>query len=245
MNNCPHPAKHASNLPDLDHRLTMYALAATAAGVSLLALAQPAEGKIIYTKAHKKIGPNSTLHLDLNHDGIADFDLKDTYEAISFSSFGLLSAVPERPKNAIWGHTVERTAYASALLANVEVGPKGQFLAGAGGMASEYFAGGDRPPFLYGNGPWANVTNRYLGVKFVINGKTHYGWARLNVTLGSNGSEVTALLTGYAYENVANRAILTGKESGSDNPAKLAPAVAPPSTLGQLAGGSKGRGRNN
>ena len=30
-------------------------------------------------------------------------------------------------------------------------------------------------------GPWRNVTTRYLGLKFKINGKFHYGWARLSV----------------------------------------------------------------
>jgi hypothetical protein len=239
-------SKPSFRLPDFDHRLSAYALAASAAGVGMLALAQLAEGKIIYTKAHKQIGPNSTLHLDLNHDRIADFDLKDTFSTWSYSSAGLLSAVPHRPKNAIWGHTVQRTAYASALSANVKVGPKGQFLAGAGGMASEYFNGGrDHAGFLYGNGPWANVTNRYLGLKFVIKGKTHFGWARLNVSLSSGSSQVTAVLTGYAYETVANRPILTGKKSGPDGQDNATPAVDPSATLGRLARGRKGPGHND
>ncbi len=237
--------KPSFRLPDFDHRLSAYALAASAAGVGMLALAQPAEGKIVYTRANKYLTPNTTLHLDLNHDGIADFDLKDTYSTWFYSSAGLLSALPHQQKNAIWGHVVQRSAYASALLANVDVGPKGQFLAGAGGMANESFLGGkDRPDFLYGYGPWANVTNRYLGLKFVIKGKTHFGWARLNVTLGTNNSQVTGLLTGYAYETVANRPILTGKEKESDNPDNLTPVVAPSATLGQLARGSKSRRHN-
>jgi len=240
MKNPSQVSKPSFRLPDFDHRLSAYALAASAAGVGMLALARPAEGKIIYTKTNKYIGPNTTLHLDLNHDSVADFDLKDTFSAWSYSSAGLLAVLPDRQKNAIWGHTVQRTAYASALWANVKVGPKGQFLAGAGGMASEYFAGGrGRPAFPYGNGPWANVTNRYLGLKFVIKGQTHFGWARLNVTLGSGNSQVTATLTGYAYETVANRPILTGKERGtdeSDNKASSAPA-----TLGRLSRGAQGR----
>jgi hypothetical protein len=226
-------------LPDFDRRLSAYALAASAAGVGILVWAPGAQARIVYTKAHKNIAPNSTLHLDLNHDGIADFDLKDTFSTWFYSSAGRLSALPDRTKNAIWGHMVQRSAYASALPANVEVGPKGQFLAGAGGMASEYFNGGrrggrDHPDFPYGNGPWANVTNRYLGLKFVVKGKTHFGWARLNVSLGSNGSQVTGLLTGYAYETVPNRPILTGKKSGS----KAA-------TLGRLAQGNNGRAHND
>ena len=66
------PRKTASNLSESVHqRLNMYALAASAAGVGVLALAQPAEAKIIYTPAHKSIGAKTFL--DLNHDGVHDF----------------------------------------------------------------------------------------------------------------------------------------------------------------------------
>ena len=39
----------------------LYALAAGAAGVQLLALAPPAEAEIVYTGAHQAIGRNQTL----------------------------------------------------------------------------------------------------------------------------------------------------------------------------------------
>lgn len=57
----------------LNHRLNMYALAASAAGVSLLAMGQPSEAKIVYTKTHQVIGGNGVYALDLNHDGVVDF----------------------------------------------------------------------------------------------------------------------------------------------------------------------------
>jgi hypothetical protein len=41
----------------------LYALAASAAGVGVLVLAQPAEAKIIYTKAHHLIPPNTHYNL--------------------------------------------------------------------------------------------------------------------------------------------------------------------------------------
>ena len=44
----------------------------------------------------------------------------------------------------------------------------------------------------------------------------------------------TAVLTGYAYETVANKGIETGKTSGPDI------ASAQPATLGQLALGAEG-----
>jgi hypothetical protein len=69
------PSKEPSKLSDsVHHQLSMYALAASAAGLGVLALPQPAAAKIIYTKTHRAIqGCDQRLNLDLNHDGHADF----------------------------------------------------------------------------------------------------------------------------------------------------------------------------
>lgn len=205
----------------------------------MLALARPAESEIIYTKAHKAIGSGSTFHLDLNHDGIDDFDLKDTVTTFTTGAVrAALSALPDRPKNALWGHTVFANGYASALFANVQVGPKGRFL-GEAGLMAETSASGGRPSIFSCTGPWANVANRYMGLKFVIKEETHFGWARLNVRCSN--IQVTATLTGYAYESVANRPILTGKQRGTYEPDDPIRAGDSSTTLGRLAQGAKSR----
>jgi hypothetical protein len=52
-------ARSTATLTDsAHHNLRMYALAAGAAGVSVLALTQPSEAKIVYTSAHKKLQIN-------------------------------------------------------------------------------------------------------------------------------------------------------------------------------------------
>jgi hypothetical protein len=248
----PHPSrefKQSLRPPDFDSRLSMYALAATAAGVGMLALAQPAEGRIVYTKTHKQIGSNSVFHLELNHDGKTDFDLKDTFAFSNFTSSGRLFAVPGAQKNQVWGHTfLNRYGFASALYAGVQIGAKGQFLPGSGLMAQTTFNGGARRPPGQASctAPWANVSNRYLGLKFVISGQVHFGWARLNVSCSNQ--HVTAVLTGYAYETVSDRPIVTGKEKAAEDldsasqrgisPGTLA---LQPASLGQLALGALGR----
>jgi len=45
-----------------------YALAAGAAGVSMMALAQPAEAEIVYTAANTSIPFDRVVSIDLNHD---------------------------------------------------------------------------------------------------------------------------------------------------------------------------------
>jgi hypothetical protein len=80
-------------------------------------------------------------------------------------------------------------------------------------------------------GKWVNVNNRYLGFRFGIHGKTHYKWARLNVTV--NGKVITGTLTGYAYETIPNKPIITGKTKGPDV------ITLQSATLGRLALGRK------
>ena len=75
----------------LNHRLSQYALAASAAGVGVLALAQPAEARIVYTPAHRYIRLNHPLGIDLNRDGIVDFyvlGLRANFQAVA-SAFSL------------------------------------------------------------------------------------------------------------------------------------------------------------
>ena len=98
-------------------------------------------------------------------------------------------------------------------------------------------------------GLWANsgkgVKDRYLGLRFEIDGRLHYGWARFNVSFPNHTLKAT--LTGYAYETIPGKAIVAGKTKGPEQissveypgPAALA-APAPDATLGLLALGSPG-----
>jgi len=202
-----------SKLSDSLHRqLNSYALAASATGVGMLALAQPVEARIVYTPAHTKIFPNHTLSLDLNHDGVTDFSFRNVLTTTTVGSFrsDRLSIFPQG-SNQVWGHKTSRGLhYASALQAGVRVGPSGAFSAGSRSMAY----GRDDVGSYYCVGKWNGVNKRYLGLKFAIGANTHFGWARLNVTC--NLYKVDAVLTGYAYETIANKPIITGKTKGRD-----------------------------
>jgi hypothetical protein len=195
-------AAHLSD--DLDRHLLAYVAAATAAGVGALALAQPAEAKIVYTPAHKMVQINHALPLDLNHDGIDDFDVFNLTHN-STTPFGdYLKAEPLRAGNKILVQQTSQGYGATALAAGIQVGPPAkQFKAGRDLMAFRSTSNGPSS-----GGPWKNVKGRYLGLKFVIKGKVHYGWARFNVTITD---QVNATLTGYAYETAPDKPIVTGK----------------------------------
>jgi hypothetical protein len=186
----------------LDKHLLAYVAAATAAGVAALATVQPAEGKILYTPANKAVRINHALPLDLNHDGIDDFGVFNLTHN-STTPFGdYLKAEPLRSGNKILLQRTSRGYAAAALPAGVRLGPKKQFQAGRDLMAFRSTSGS-----AISGGPWKNVSKRYLGLKFVIKGEVHYGWARLNVNITT---QVNATLTGYAYETVPNKPIVTG-----------------------------------
>ena len=219
-----------SKLSDvLQQRLNMYALAAGAAGVGMLGAAPPALAEVVYTPTHKGIGNNESLALDLNNDGVNDFVIQQTFTCTTVceSKAGELKALPFRNRNLVLGHAGNYYDYASALGAGVHIGSKKNFFAGKKILAAgRYDAGTTGVGYCVGD--WVNVKRHYLGLRFVIQGKVHFGWARLNEKCGNNGDN-TAVLTGYAYETVVNQPIVAG-DTGMANRAS--------NSLGQLARGA-------
>jgi hypothetical protein len=64
--------------------------------------------------------------------------------------------------------------------------------------------------------PWHTSGKKQacLGVKFSAKGKVHFGWARF---VTHSRPHPTAELTGYAYETMPNKPIITGKTKGPDD----------------------------
>jgi hypothetical protein len=106
-------------------------------------------------------------------------------------------------------------------------------------MAEELFKRDVRSSQYSDVGPWAGkgqgVSDRYLGLKFVIDGEVHYGWARFSVTVEHHRQydDVSGTLAGYAYETVPDKPIIAGQITGSDV------ITLQPETLGGLALGRK------
>lgn len=225
MKASPRPRKTANLSESIHHQLNTYALAAGAAGVSVLALSPPGEAKIVYTAAHHVIKANQTYPLDLNHDGTPDFELKNIFNTFSGNSAGFLWILPHASANEVWAaarapYCGTRRVCAAALPIGKGVGPKGPFrqdypdgeiMVETGVVSGHY-------------GSWFNVT-RYLGLKFVIKGKTHYGWARLAVS--AQRFVVTATLTRYAYETVPGKrqlsATIRRRPTDKSEPIQLEP----------------------
>jgi hypothetical protein len=231
--------KPSSQLSDsLHHQLNLYALAAGAAGVGMLALAQPAEAKIVYTPAHNKLTHGHHLSIDLNHDRATDFvvAIKSQYWS-SMCTFCEQSMSVYGNGNAGAG-VIGTKVEAAALKKGAVIGPHDSFqnIQNAGRLMASGF--NDNNSFHSVNGQFANKKNRFLGVKFEIRGTAHYGWVRFSdvTVVFENGVAplITAELNGYAYETIPNKAIIAGTTKGPDV------ITVQPASLGRLARGSAG-----
>jgi hypothetical protein len=215
----------------LENQVTAYIAAAGAASVSLLALASSAEAKVVYTPTNVNVQYGTTI--DLNNDGTPDF---------RFNEFIMYHSQRLTIQPAVAGNGIRfNGAGAACGFFGVPVGPGETF-----GTNTSYFKNG---VFVAGffqyshssfHGPFANAVNRYLGLKFLIDGQVHFGWARLTI----QNNVIGALMTGYAYETEPNVKIIEGHTSGTSAsnipPSDLLVPSSRPATLGMLARGADG-----
>ena len=201
--------------------------------MGMLAPALPARADIIFTPLNIPISPcnvvvsGSCPGVDfLTVKGKAQFELSDTYRI--FVTFPPAPAVTSghlgvgglQPGASVVVVPTRFGFGAAALPGGARIGPGASFRPSAV-MASTL-------GYYYGHpgvrsGPWANVSDAFLGLRFNIDGQPHFGWAELRVGVGHG--MVGATLEGVAYNTVADQPIQTLPE---------------PTTLGLLALGSAG-----
>ena len=111
MSSAPQPRKTFKISHSLNRQLNTYALVASAAGVSMLALAGASEAKVVYTKTHQVTHTGFPLYIDLNHDGIKDFVLRTAYYAGSYFEVGLDASGYRNINNAVAGRRFRHSSY--------------------------------------------------------------------------------------------------------------------------------------
>ncbi len=231
----------------LNRQIRMYALAASAAGVGVLAVSQPAQSELVITKKAIPIpvSPESMHHdvgISMANDGINNF---------SFALKSYQNSVRSDRALEVWGvgnrdgvMVVDFfSANAMALSRGAKIGPSANFLS-LSGYADLVERTENGKYGTYSRGYWGgNEKNRYVGVRFLINGQTHYGWIRLTVTTDPNRHHpsMSAEITAYAYETVPNKPVKAGTATlaATDvQSAKNTQHVGP--SLGMLAAGAEG-----
>jgi hypothetical protein len=141
---------------------------------------------------------NFTLDIDVNNDGTMDFEI--TGAQAQTSSFDIVQAGQVGTGNFVLS---DGTGGASALALNTVIGAS----------SSTWFQMNSTNLIMitiFNNSPsgnWVNATDKYLGLKFIANSNTYYGWARF--TIGSTSNQYT--FKDYAYEDTPGQSILAGQ----------------------------------
>jgi hypothetical protein len=241
----------------LQRKLNAYALVASAAGVAALACAPQAEAAPVCKNLSIQIAGNNTIPFNPGGAKVPPFQLAQT-------TFGTFTSNYGRESQWNRGFLVPNSIGANLLLgqgnfpANVasgaSIGPGGDF--GKGASYGLLFTYGVGSPFSRHHGTLSKHEGNlnlkgtnYAGVQFSQNGKTHYGWIRLKVTVQSAqvGKTTTIHYDGWGFESTPDTAIAAGSCSNSEVSSALSsidPNAAPQhrlsASLGMLAVGNAG-----
>lgn len=219
--------------PSLERKLLAYAAAGGAAYAAAIVGAIPAQAEVVYTQAHIVMTLNSSGMLDINGDGINDFVYQEQsvfqcgrscqttyfFNWVDFQAAQAGNGVVEGPKVINW------VCFAH-LQAKKTVGDGRQFISTGSASFQDDECLGWKPP-----------ARGYVGLRFTIDGDTHYGWLRLIVTPSSTQKAETVTITGYAYETEPNTPIVIDQRPGDD---VISSGPSEPASLGVLAAGASG-----
>jgi hypothetical protein len=236
------PSSKSDSSETFTSNLNAYALVAGAAGVSLLAMIQPAEAEVVFTPTNKVLPNNLGLLVDINHDGTPDFELIDG--TFQYHSWWNELEIHPHAENGIMESS---KGYAAMLTRGAPIGAGENFerehqvpLLNSRGF--QYGSTTSRKAFRKGYsrhiyGPWQYAQDNYLGITFTVDGVTHYGWLRLSVSIGFR--RFTTTINGFAYETLPGKTIYAGQLSEhADASPESTPD--PKASLGTLALGSRG-----
>lgn len=168
--------------------------AVSAGATGLVIAAGPTNAAIIASGiVDQSVSPISPFHLDMNSDGVFEYNFTATTGKVSDT-----------------GVRVSSTATgASWLSTNPTIGEPDRLSSGTliDGTAT-YSTSLVNRPIVAADVPWSwnpVSSNGYMGVVFEIGGNTHYGWAEI-----TSVSTSSIVVNQWAYESVAGTGILAG-----------------------------------
>jgi hypothetical protein len=230
----------------LARELNAYAVAATAAGVAVLACATPATASPICKNLSTELFQSSTFPLNPANQNAAPFNIAQTTFSYYLGTTGV--------STLLWlnrGFFTPNTAGAKVLLGakdfpsdmvpGAEIGPGGKFGKGASyGLLFTYgkgnFSGHGGGTLSKHRGNMSLTQKSYVGFQFSQAGKAHYGWARLGVTFHDHRLRTVLRILGYGYESNPDTAIAAGSCDSPEQSSSSTPDAAPQSSHGSSLG---------
>ncbi len=178
---------------------------------SVLASSLAASGQVVY----KDINPDvelggtvpasfpydSSFALDLNNDGITDFNLKlSIYSQTAQNDLLFKENIDGGVNlvNAVFTYTIEYVPFVIKLNCEDSVPPNAYVYGAHAGDFAFQFANSAQYA-------WKNLTNKYVGLKFLIGSEAHYGWLHLDVNTADSVPNI--IVKDFAYEETANKKI--------------------------------------
>jgi hypothetical protein len=219
------PSRVSAPLADqLLRRLNRYAMAASAAGVALLACSNFAEASPVCGSLSVTLSRTDTYAFNPAHQKQTPFNLAHTFNELSSHTQSLQVRgffTPNTPDAQVMAST---NGLPAELASGAMIGPGGNF-----GKGKEY---GLLFGYYYHNrfkGNFQPNQSGYVGFQFTESGQTHYGWLRLRLANLNGESYPSLLLSEFGYESAPNTAISTGNCGTSAS--KSGPESKPQPTL--------------
>jgi len=246
--------RHPAKLTDrLNRRLNGYAVAATAAGASILAIASPAEASPICGKLSASLEHTTTIPFNPAAMPAPPFNVAQSTFQYFLTTTGVSSlrwwnrgffTPNSKEAKVVFG---ERN-WPADLALGAQIGPSAQFGRPASyGLLFTYGKGNfsvrGSGTKLQHRGNLSLTQDGFVGFQFSQSGNVHYGWIRFSVGFHKGAATQTILnVLDYGYESTPNTPIAAGTCSDS---ASSVDSVEPSSipqgaSLGLLALGSDG-----
>jgi len=171
----------------LNKRLAGY----SATAVALAAFTANTEGQVVYSGLKNIVVKNTADSIDIDGDGVKDFVIINN---LGLDNNGFINKL--QPGNYWHGDG----SWVDALYSGENISPYSSFTINVGflGLFSNISSGN------YGYFPGQG--DKYIGVKFVIDTDTHYGWIRVNIP----STVDSIIIKDWAYQKSAGYDIVTG-----------------------------------
>lgn len=187
-------------------------------------------GAINFSQAVNPSETSKNIDIDMDGDGVADFQLTNILRSDPFGSKEI-SAAGVQPASLIGTRSG-----VDAILANPFA--SGEIIIGTDliGTTARLASQGKNP-----SGLWQNGVASYLGLRFENGSGQHVGWAAIQTDLTNPADGASMTLLGYAYQCDSSASIQAGDTGGATGPTACADTSVPePSTLALAILGAAG-----
>src|ERR1700693_1208524 len=203
-NGIPTRARKSANLAEpLVRHLNGYRIAASGAGVAMLACTTSANASPVCGTLTLTFSATETFAFNPAHDKVAPFNIAQTYNEVSSHPGSRIIRAFFTPNTPDGKPLLNANKFPAYVASGANIGPGGHF-----GTPKSYGLLFQYNCYNRIKGPFSSGEAGYVGFEFSESGQTHYGWLRVQMT--RNGIYPGLTISQYGYESSPNTAIAAG-----------------------------------